>query len=175
MNKKLHCYKFTFLELMIVIIIISVMVAIAAPRFGGFYSHLKLENNAKQLKLFFMYARNTALAKKRICKVYYVAKDQEFLLKIQSDPAKYPDEYENVDGIYKKLKLSPGTKLVGAQESGALPVPKDTDFNFDIKPLGAKSSYLFTLGDRDDNKINIVILAGSGMVKIYKKGQLYDD
>ena len=119
--------------------------------------------------MFFMYARNTALATKKNSRIYYIASKREFLLKTQSTPKHNLQKYVSVAGIYKSFKFSSGVFLKSAQESGALPVPNNTDFDFEITPMGSVNSYLFVIGDDDKNKINIVIKAGSGAVKIYKK------
>jgi len=54
---------------------------------------------------------------------------------------------------------------------GSMPVPPNTDFDFDIRPLGVENAYKFTIGyDADDkDNISVVIMAGSGIAKIFKK------
>ncbi|MCF7791063.1 MAG: prepilin-type N-terminal cleavage/methylation domain-containing protein [Victivallales bacterium] len=172
---------FTFLELMIVIIIISVMAAVSAPKFTEFYSSLKLRNNARRLKLFFLYARNTALVKKRNCRIYYIAKEKSFLIKqkrkknISKGDNNYNsddniiDKYQTIGGVLRKITLNKGVRLISAQEIGALPVPRNTDFNFDIKPYGIDNAYMFTIANNYEDKIKIVIMAGSGNPKIFNE------
>jgi type II secretory pathway pseudopilin PulG len=178
-------YQFSFLELMVVIVIVTVMVAVAAPRFSSFYSSLRLDNNARQLKLFFTYARNTALSTRKKIRILYVAADQKFVMKIQKTKSKVADqndndgfdyEYEkydeyfvNVDGIFKSLKLPEGIKLSSAQEVGGMPINGNVDFDFDIRPMGVENAYKFTLENDKGSSISVVIMAGSGVAKIFKK------
>ena len=176
---------FTFLELMIVVVVVSVMVAVAAPKFSNFYESLKLNSNARQLKMFFEYAKNTALTKRTDCVVFYVAKKREFLLKLKYKKSKLDDnEFTpdimptdgfnepliNENGVFRRVKLINGVTLINAQAIGALPIPKDTDFNFDITPYGVDTAYKFTIGNEKNDQINIVIMAGSGITKIFKPG-----
>ena len=168
-KKKYKRSSFTFLELMVVLIIMSVIVAIAAPKLGQTYDSIKLDGNARQLKIFLMYARNTALATNKKCRFFYIADKKEFVLKVQKDPEKYPDIYIPVVGNISKVKLSQGVNLVKAQKMGSRAVPPDTDFNDDIVPIGNKYEFWFTLEGAGKNKISIIVQAGSGIVKI-KKG-----
>ncbi len=154
---------------MVVLVISAVMVAIAAPSLGRFYDSIKLDGNARQLKIFLMCARNTALAERRNCRFYYKAKKKEFTLGIQRYPEKDPEIYIPVVGNISKVKLSNGVKLVRAQRMGSRPVPPDTDFNDDIVPMGNKYEFWFTLEGNRGDKISVIVEAGSGIVKI-KKG-----
>ena len=167
--KKCRISCFTFLELMVVLVITSVIIAIAAPKLGQFYNSVKLDGNARQLKIFLTHARNTALAERRNCQFYYWADKREFTLEIQKDPVKHPEIYIPVVGSLSKVKLSNGVNLVKAQKQGSRPVPPDTDFSDDIVPMGNKYEFWFTLEDTGGNKISIIVKAGSGIVKI-KKG-----
>jgi type II secretory pathway pseudopilin PulG len=178
-------YQFSFLELMVVIVIVTVMIAVAAPRFSSFYSDLRLNNKARQLKLFFTYARNTALSTRKKIRIMYVATKKEFVMKIQKTKSKVADqneddgfdyEYEkydeyfvNVDGVFKNLKLPDGIKLSSAQEMGGMPISGNVDFDFDIRPMGVEHAYKFTLENNRGNDISVIIMAGSGVAKIFKK------
>ena len=178
-------YQFSFLELMVVVVIIAVMVAVTAPRFSSFYSNLRLNHSARQLKLFFTYARNTALSTRKKIRIMYVADKKEFLMKIQKIKSKLADqdmndgfdyEYEkydeffvNVDGLFKNMKLRDGITLTSAQEVGGMPINGNVDFDFDIRPMGIEHAYKFTLRNDDGNDVSVVIMAGSGVAKIFKK------
>ena len=178
-------YRFSFLELMVVVIIISVMVAVAVPRFSGFYTNLRLNNSARQLKLFFTYARNTALSSRKKIRILYSPSKKEFFMKIQKTKSKVADkddddgfdyEYEKYDeyfvdvvGIYKSLKLPDGIRLESAQEMGGTPINGKMDFDFDIRPMGVENAYKFTLANELDDDISVIIMPGSGIAKIFKK------
>ena len=162
--------RFTFLELMVVLVIMSVIIALAAPKLGRFYDSVKLDGNARQLKIFLMYARNTALAERRNCRFSYIADKKEFTLQIQQEPEKNPEIYVPVVGNLSKVKLANGVNLVRAQKMGSRPVPPDTDFSDDIVPMGNKYEFWFTLEGSRGNKISIIVKAGSGIVKIKKGG-----
>ena len=157
---------FTFLELMVVIVIMSVMIAVAAPHLGRFYDSVKLDGSARQLKIFLMYARNTALAERKNCRFYYVSDKKEFILKIQKDPLKDPDKYIPVIGNVSRVKLANGVTLAKAQQMGSRPIPPNTDFDYDIVPMGNKYEYYFTLEGAKEEKINVIVEAGSGIVRI---------
>ena len=183
-SKNYSKLSFSFLELMVVIVIVAVVSAIAAPRFSNFYSNLKLNNNIRQLKFLFEYARNTALVKRRTCTVFYNAKNNSFSLKLMEPEKKDSDDdsyessrafveqpkYQNVGGVFREIKLSNGVKLTSAQEMGALPVPQNTDFSFDIFPYGIDNAYKFTFENNNNDEISIVLMAGSAIPKVYKKG-----
>jgi hypothetical protein len=167
-NKNFVVSCFTFLELMVVLVIASVIIAIAAPKLGQVYNSIKLDGNARQLKIFLMYARNTALCEHKNCRFFYRADKKEFTLEIQKDPIKYPEIYIPVTGDLSKVKLANGVNLVRAQKMGSRPVPPDTDFSDDIVPMGNKYEFWFTLEGHGGAKINVVVKAGSGIVKIKK-------
>ena len=160
---------FTFIELMIILVIVSVVLAIAAPRLGRFYNSVKLDGNAQQLRLFLMYARNTALAARKRCIFYYVAKKREFFLEILRDPKKYPDQYIPTMGNLSHVKLSNGVNLIRAQQVGSRPIPENTDFSMPIVPMGNKYEYYFTLEGVEHNKVHVIVRAGSGIVEIEKE------
>ena len=167
--KKCTVFCFTFLELMIVLVICSVIIAVAAPKLGRFYDSVKLDGNARQLKIFLTYAGNTALAERRNCRFFYWADKKEFTLEIQKDPEKSPEKYIPIVGSLSKVKLGSGVNLVRAQKTGSQPVPLNTDFNVDIVPMGNKDEFWFTLEGIRGNKISIIVKAGSGNVKIKKE------
>jgi type II secretory pathway pseudopilin PulG len=169
LNKKHITACFTFLELMVVLVITSVIIAIAAPKLGNVYDSVKLDGNARQLKIFLMYARNTALAQHKNCRFFYWADKKEFTLKIQKDPKKYPEIYIPVVGNLSKVKLANGVNLVKAQKMGSRPVPPDTNFSDDIVPMGNKYEFWFTLEGSKGSKINVIVKAGSGIVEIKKE------
>ena len=153
---------------MIVLVITSVILAIAAPRLGRFYDSLKLDANARQLRILLMYAKNTALIKRKDCMFYYSADKNKFTVKIQRDPIKYPEEYISIVGPLSHVKLSAGVTLAKAQQIGSRPVPPHTDFSFAIVPMGSEREYYFTLQGAGQKKISIIMEAGSGIVKIEK-------
>ena len=173
--KKTTLSRFTFLELMVVLIIMSVIIAIATPRLGRVYDSLKLDGNARQLKIFFMYARNTALAKRRNLRFFYWADKKEFTLEIQKDPSKDPEVYIPVVGNVSKVKLATGINLVRAQKMGSRPVPPDMDFNDDIVPMGNEYEFWFTLEGNDGEKVSVVVQAGSGIAKVVKDGKTIEN
>jgi len=162
------CAGFTFLELMVVLVIMSVILAIAAPRLGKFYDSVKLDGNARQLKILLMYAKNKALIERKICRFYYIAAKREFIIKIQKDPEKDPDFYISIPGNVSRVKLSTGVNLVDARQVGSRPVPPNTDFDFDIVPMGNEYEYYFTLEGAGQEKVNVIVEAGSGIVRIEK-------
>lgn len=166
-NRKSRC--FTFLELMVVLIITAVFLAIAAPKLGSFYDSVKLDGCARQFKLLLMYARNTALAERRICQVYWVADKNKFILKIQASPIKNPELYKLVQRNISQVKLGAGLKLFKAQKLGARPANTNQDFSFLIHPMGSKSKYYFVFKGAHDDEITVIIEPGSGIVNI-KKG-----
>ena len=156
---------------MVVLVIVSVILAVAAPRLGRFYDTIKLDGNAQELRIFLMNARNTALMKRRNCIFYYIAKEKKFILKIQKDPIKDPEAYISVVGNLSYVKLSHGVNLVRAQQIGSRAVPKNTNFSMPVVPMGNKYEYWFTLEGAGQEKINIIVKAGSGIVKIQKEQQ----
>jgi type II secretory pathway pseudopilin PulG len=168
-SKKYTISCFTFLELMVVLVITSVVIAIAAPKLGNFYDSVQLDGNARQLKIFFMHARNTALAERKNCRFFYWAKKKEFTLEIQKDPVKNPEIYIPVFGDLSKVKFGQSVNLIKTQKMGSRPIPPDVDFNGDIVPMGNEYEFWFTLEGAGKAIINVIIEAGSGIVKI-KKG-----
>jgi Tfp pilus assembly protein PilE len=169
MKKSKKKQKFTFLELMVVLIISAVIVAIAAPQLGDFYESVKLNGAASQFKLMLEFAKNTAMFKRRICRVYYKADKNEFLLKIQKNPEKDPKKYVLVERALSSVKFGRGIKLIKAQKIGYRSQPVDKSFSFDIHPIINKYEYLFVLQGNEKAKVSITIEPGSGLVKITKE------
>ena len=168
-NKKCIVSCFTFLELMVVLVITSVVIAIAAPKLGTFYDSVQLDGNARQLKIFFMNARNTALVERKICRFYYWANTKEFTLEIQKDPQKNPEVYIPLFGNLSKVKFANSVNLIKTQKKGSRPIPPGTDFSGDIVPIGNKYQFWFTLEGAGKAIIYVIIEAGSGIVKNPKR------
>jgi Tfp pilus assembly protein FimT len=168
-NKK-NANSFSFIELIVVLVIAATLVAIVAPRMSGVIGSVKLNSTAIHLRTFINFVRSNAILKRKICRIHYYSEERIFKSYIHyegiiTDSLRSFREIKDLHGSYV---LPDGIYLLEIKERDGLKIRQDSDFNFDILPMGSEYEISMQIGDKSDYKINIIIRQGSGIVTIEK-------
>ena len=142
--------------------------AISTPKLADFYRGTKLTQTARQMMIYISSARDRAVYENCEHRISIDESWNTLSLSRRDDTDPHHDIFFQVDGRLGRYEIPIGLSISEIKIDGDA-IVRGGHFEFDILPIASMEEIVFVLKDNRENAIQIVIEAGSGVVKLVEQ------